>query len=64
MQENQELLTTAEAAALLRLQPQTLASWRSAGRYNLKYVRMGKKIFYRRADLIAWVSAREATQVS
>jgi excisionase family DNA binding protein len=57
-----ELLDTATAAQYLGLQRNTLEVWRSAGRYNLPFVRVGRSIRYRRGDLDAWLTARTATQ--
>ena len=52
-----ELLTTEAAAELLGLKRQTLDTWRCLGRYNLPYVRLGRTIRYRRADLERFVEA-------
>jgi hypothetical protein len=48
-----ELLTTEEAAEFLRLKPHTLENmrWQETGPYFLK---LGGRVFYRRADLKAW----------
>jgi len=53
-----ERLTVAEAAAFLRLVPNTLNIWRMTGRYNLPYVRVGRRVFYLKSDLIAWLDSR------
>ncbi|MDR2209603.1 MAG: helix-turn-helix domain-containing protein [Azoarcus sp.] len=37
------------------MSPKTLAIWRSSGRYSLPYVKVGRKVRYRRSDLIAWL---------
>lgn len=51
-----ELLTTTEAARVLRLSPQTLATWRCRGD-GPKFVRLGKRrVLYLRADLERWVA--------
>jgi excisionase family DNA binding protein len=55
------LLTPAEAAEYLGVQPQTLAAWRSSGRHGLPYVRVGSAIRYRLADLEGWLSRRTVT---
>ncbi|QEL14653.1 helix-turn-helix domain-containing protein [Limnoglobus roseus] len=54
----QHLLTEDEAANLLRVKPNTLATWRMSGRYNLPFVRVGRAIRYRAADVTAWVDSR------
>ena len=48
-----DLLTTEEAAALLRLKPHTLENmrWQGTGPFFLK---LGGRVFYWRADLKAW----------
>ena len=50
-----DLLTTVEAARdELRCHPQTLSNWRSAGE-GPPFVRVGRRIFYRRGDLHSWL---------
>lgn len=58
MKEYEPLLNEDEAAQILTVEPQTLAVWRSTGRYNLPFIRMGRLIRYRRADLEAWLESR------
>lgn len=55
-----DLLSPEAAASLLQLSPRTLASWRSLGRNELPFYRVGARIRYRRADLLAWLEARKA----
>jgi len=43
-----ELLTPKEAAAELRVHHLTLKNWRSTGFYDLPYIKMGSKVYYRR----------------
>ncbi len=45
------LMTAEEAAQFLRTTEGTLAVWRCKGTYALPFVRRGRKVFYRRADL-------------
>lgn len=47
----QDLLNAAEAAAYLRVKPNTLAIWRSARRYDLPFVKLGRVVRYRKEDL-------------
>ena len=54
----QTLLTRAEAAAYLGLKEQTLATWASNKRYGLKYIKAGRCVRYRVADLEAFLDAR------
>lgn len=53
-----ELLDDHAAAALLDVSPGTLSVWRSTGRYNLPFLKIGSKVRYRRADLLAWLEKR------
>ena len=52
------LLTEDEAAALLKVQPATLATWRVRGRPNLPFVRVGRCVRYRQQDLIAFINSQ------
>ncbi len=52
------LLDEQEAAQLLDVSPGTLSVWRSTGRYNLPFLKIGRKVRYRRADLQEWLDAR------
>ena len=52
------LLTTAEAAEILGVKPETLTVWRCVKRYDLPYVRVGRSIRYRQSDLEAWLERR------
>lgn len=60
-----ELLTSAEAAALLRIHPQTLATMRVEGR-GPKYCGGGdlRRVLYRRSEIERWLSANERTSTS
>lgn len=61
MQTGPELLTTDEAAQVLRVHPVTLAAWRSTGKHELPFVRLGKAVRYRREDIDAWLRGRRET---
>jgi excisionase family DNA binding protein len=52
------LLTREEAAAYLDVKPQTLACWATTKRYGLKYIRVGRNVRYRQADLDRFLAAR------
>ncbi|PIV89416.1 MAG: hypothetical protein COW48_00665 [Hydrogenophilales bacterium CG17_big_fil_post_rev_8_21_14_2_50_63_12] len=58
VQTSRDLLGEQEAAELLTVSPGTLSVWRSTGRYNLPFLKVGRMVRYRRADLIAWLEAR------
>ena len=52
------LFTRKEAAAYLGISPNTLAVWASNGRYNLKFIKVGKLVKYRRSDLNVFLEQR------
>jgi excisionase family DNA binding protein len=56
-----ELLTTAQAADYLSIKAHTLEIWRCARRYELRFVRIGRNIRYRREDLDSFLTARTVT---
>jgi excisionase family DNA binding protein len=53
-----EMLTTEQAAEYLGLKPQTLAVWRSTGRYPVPFVKVGSNTRYRKADLEKFLEQR------
>ncbi|MCX5653264.1 MAG: helix-turn-helix domain-containing protein [Planctomycetota bacterium] len=59
-----ELLTRAEAAEYLGLAAQTLAVWASTQRYALRYVKVGRNVRYRKADLDRFLEARTVGAVA
>jgi excisionase family DNA binding protein len=58
----EKLLTTEEAAALLTVAPGSLEVWRSTGRYQIPFLKVGYKVRYRMSDLLAWLETRQASQ--
>jgi hypothetical protein len=52
-----ELIPDREAADELRVKPATLAAWRCEDR-GPSYVKIGRRIFYRRHDLQAWLASQ------
>jgi hypothetical protein len=57
-----QMLSTQDAAALLGLQPCTLAAWREDGSQpGLAFFKLGKAVRYRYADLLAFVETRKAS---
>lgn len=58
VQASRNLLNEKEAAQLLDTSPGTLSVWRSTGRYNLPFLKIGRNIRYRRSDIMAWLDAR------
>lgn len=49
-----QLLSPADLAALIGIDERTLAAWRAMHK-GPDFVRLGRAIFYRRADVLAWV---------
>ena len=52
------LLTTPEAAQLLQVTPGTLENWRVTGRYELPFVKVGRRVRYRESSLVEWLNRR------
>jgi excisionase family DNA binding protein len=52
------LLSEIEAAEILNVTAGTLSVWRCTRRYPLPYVKVGRAIRYRLADLEAWLQSR------
>jgi len=59
--EIESLLTPEEAAAYLKVKPETLASWRHFGQPELPYFRVGRLIRYRMSDIINFVGSGRVT---
>lgn len=51
-----QLLSRNAAAKALGIQPQTLASWATNGRYSLPFVKIGSRAMYRVSDLEAFIA--------
>lgn len=54
----QDLLEDREATRFLDLKDGTLSVWRSTGRYKLPFIKIGRKVRYRRSDLEEWLAGR------
>ena len=52
------LFSRQEAANYLGVSANTLAVWASTGRYDLKYIKVGKLVKYRRSDLNLFLEQR------
>lgn len=57
-------LSPAEAANILGITEGTLAVWRCTKRYQLPFVKIGRKIFYRSEDIQSFVESRTFCQIS
>lgn len=53
-----ELLSRREAADYLGVAVQTLAIWKTTGRYSLPVVKVGRLAKYRKSDLDAFIARR------
>ncbi len=51
-------LTRRQAARYLGLSPHTLEVWGTTGRYNLPFIKVGRVVQYRMADLDAFLERR------
>jgi hypothetical protein len=51
MTRKRNLIPRPEAAAYLSVKPQTLAVWATTGRYDLPFIKIGRKVFYDLEDL-------------
>lgn len=58
----EDRLSRKEAAAYLGVSAITLEIWASTGRYDLPYVKVGRRVFYRRSALDAFIEQRTVTQ--
>ena len=47
-----------QASIVLDVKPSTLGNWRCTGRYNLPFIKTGRLVRYRVADLAAWIAKR------
>jgi excisionase family DNA binding protein len=59
-----EQMTNEQAAEYIGVKPQTLAVWRTTGRYDLKFYKIGSSVRYRRTDLDAWMNKRCGTSTA
>ena len=56
-----QLLTEKQAAERLQLAPRTLSKWRCTQSEPLPYVRVGRRIRYRRSDVEAYIAGNVVT---
>ena len=57
------LLTSDQATEFLNVGSQTLAQWRSKGG-GPTFLRYGRRVMYRKSDLLAWLAEREYQNTS
>jgi excisionase family DNA binding protein len=58
MEDQTELLSADQAAATIDVTSGTLSVWRSTGRYGIPFIKIGRKVRYRKSDLLAWLESR------
>lgn len=58
MEDQIELLSADQAAATIDVTSGTLSVWRSTGRYGIPFIKIGRKVRYRKSDLLAWLESR------
>jgi excisionase family DNA binding protein len=58
LQNNDRLLSRNEAAKILGVKMETLASWACTKKYEIPYVKIGSKVFYKYSDLCKFVESR------
>jgi excisionase family DNA binding protein len=56
------VLSRPDAAVYLGVKVQTLAVWASTGRYRLPFVRVGRRVVYKRADLDRFLAENTVEQ--
>ena len=61
MENQTKLLTADQVADILGVTSHTLAVWRSTGRYALSYVKSGRLVRYREADILRFIERRTKT---
>ena len=53
-----DLLNEVQAAVILDTSVGTLQVWRSTGRYKIPFIKIGRNVRYKRADIEAWIESR------
>ena len=52
------LIDTQTTAEILGVKPETLVVWRCTKRYDLPYVKIGRKVFYQEGDVKNFIESR------
>lgn len=58
------LITPDETAAILGVSPGTMMVWRSTGRWNLPFVKVGSRVMYNPDDIQKFIQSRTRTQTA
>lgn len=53
-----DLLTPEQTSEMLGVTEHTLAVWRCTKRYNLRYIKVGRLVRYKRNDISAFIDSR------
>ncbi|MHB0955906.1 MAG: helix-turn-helix transcriptional regulator [Pirellulaceae bacterium] len=53
-----QLIDAEETSSILSVTTGTLAVWRSEKRYDLPYIKVGRRVRYRLSDVRAWLESR------
>jgi len=53
-----KLIPAIDTANILGITPETLSVWRSSGRYNLPFVKIGSRVMYRQEDIQSFIDNR------
>ena len=64
MNNNITLVNDQDAADILGVSKGTLQVWRSTGRYNIPYIKIGRNVRYRVSDLMKWLDSRTSTKTT
>jgi excisionase family DNA binding protein len=59
-----KLLTPEQVSEILGVNVHTLAVWRCTGRYNLPYIKTGRLVRYKEADVLAFINSRTKSAYS
>lgn len=59
----EELVSEKEAAEILFQKPTTLTAWRHENR-GPAYLKIGRRVFYRRSDINSWLGAQRREPVA
>lgn len=51
------IVNTSEASILICTPEKSLIKWRSTGEHNIPYIKIGRNVRYRTADLRQWIEA-------
>jgi excisionase family DNA binding protein len=53
-----DLIDSQETAEILGISKSALEVWRTTGRYQLPFIKVGRNVRYRRSDVSEWLDSR------